>query len=105
MYTDDVSGLDRCLACDLTEFNSVYALLPNRCSQCADGVSEFITTCKYCDIGFLGSTSNPLQCELKCDDNQYPTVNYKVVVDNVVENQNAIESTVCMDCHGDCATC
>lgn len=63
---DALTGQVSCAKCDLEEFNSAYVLEPNRCSQCVS--EEKPTSCKYCDIGFLGSLSSPDTCELKCDD-------------------------------------
>lgn len=68
-----------CQACDLAAFNSGYTYFPTRCTICTPSSP---TACQYCDIGFLGSYSNPNSCELKCDINQYPNVTYEVVNSN-----------------------
>jgi hypothetical protein len=62
-----------CKKCDLTEHNKNYVFQPDRCSQCE---KTDATVCKYCDIGFLGSTSNPTQCVTKCDVGQFPEITY-----------------------------
>ena len=59
------------------------------------------STCLYCDVGFLGSISNPSSCELKCDDSQYPSVTFTEVNDN----ENVFESTECLTCDSSCLTC
>ena len=94
-----MTGLKTCKACDLTAFNSQYLLEPNRCSRCR---ADDPTKCAYCDIGFLGSTSNPESCELKCDDGQYP----EIIFETLNFNENVIsESSGCMSCHSSCKTC
>ena len=97
--TDPSTGKDVCTACQLDDFNAQYSVEPNRCSRCqADAPDQ----CLVCDIGFLGSTSNPNSCELKCDDKQYPVVDYEPVNGN--ENVMAATSG-CKDCHTSCKTC
>lgn len=61
---DSTRGGYICEQCDLTAHNADYIFQPDRCSQCEATDS---TVCKYCDIGFLGSTSNPDKCVTKCD--------------------------------------
>ena len=62
--TDPMTGYITCSKCDLDEFNSAYILEPNRCTQCTNADPK---ACKFCDIGFLNSASNPGSCELRCD--------------------------------------
>ena len=99
MVTDATTGLASCSACDLDAFNSQYEIEPNRCSRC---LSSDPTSCAVCDIGFLGSTSNPTSCELKCDDGQYP----EIIFETLNYNENIIsETSGCMSCDSSCKTC
>ena len=93
---DELTGYVTCASCDVD--NSDYTLEPNRCSQCSTTDS---TECLFCDVGFLGSTSNPDSCQLKCDDGQYPSVTFT----DQNDNENFISSTQCLSCHSSCATC
>ena len=96
LEADAVTGLNTCKACDLASFNSQYDIEPNRCSRCR---ADDPTKCAICDIGFLGSTSNPESCELKCDDGQFP----EIIFETINFNENIIsESSGCVSCHSSC---
>ena len=58
----------------------------------------------YCDIGFMNSEGTT--CQLKCDDGEYPSVEWLNTVDVDYEmNENQIKSTTCLTCPSECLTC
>jgi hypothetical protein len=58
----------------------------------------------YCDIGFMNAEGTA--CQLKCDDGEYPVVEWLGVLDvDYEENENQIASTTCSTCPAACLTC
>jgi len=96
---DLITGKVTCSKCDLADFNSAYQLQPNRCTQCVGASNP--RACKYCEVGFLRSVSNPDSCELRCDVGQYPNVTYTLKN----QNENLLETTECKLCDSSCSGC
>ena len=52
-------------------------------------------------MGYFDSTSAPDECTLKCDDGQYPYVEFTTINNN----ENIITATVCLECDSACGSC
>ena len=87
-----------CAPCELEPEGSDFFVLQNRCKACS---KEAPSSCKICKYGFLGSKSNPDECELICGDGHFPSIEFSTSG----EDRNKIESTTCLECDPSCKTC